>query len=35
VVVPKAEVAKPKKIAVAIGEHKPETVEAQATENAS
>lgn len=35
VIVPKAEIAKPKKIAVAIGEHKPETVEAKATENAS
>jgi len=35
VVVPKAEVAKPKKISVAIGEQKPETVEAHATENAS
>ena len=34
VVVPKAEIAKPKKIQVAIGEHKPETVEATATESA-
>jgi len=35
VTVPKAEVAKPKKIAVATGEHKPETVEAHATESES
>jgi len=35
VVVPKAEVAKPKKISVAIGEQKPETVEANATEKDS
>lgn len=35
VIVPKAEIAKPKKIAVAIGERKPETVEAHATESAS
>jgi len=33
--VPKAEVAKPKKIAVAIGEQKPQTVEATATESSS
>jgi len=35
VTVPKAEIAKPKKIAVAIGAQKPETVEAAATESAS
>jgi len=35
VVVPKAEIAKPKKIQVAIGESKPETVEATASETAS
>mgnify|MGYP001115298556 CR=1 FL=1 len=35
VVVPKAEIAKPKKISVAIGESKPATVEATATETAS
>jgi len=35
VIVPKSEVAKPKKIAVAIGERKPETVEAAVTESAS
>jgi HSP20 family protein len=35
VVVPKAEIAKPKKISVAISEQKPETVEAVATESAS
>ena len=35
VVVPKAEVAKPKKISVAIGESKATTVEATATETAS
>ncbi len=35
VTVPKVEIAKPKKISVAIGEHKPETVEATATETAS
>ncbi|MBN1322082.1 MAG: Hsp20/alpha crystallin family protein, partial [Thermoleophilia bacterium] len=34
VVVPKAEIAKPKKIQVAIGENKSETVEATATESA-
>ncbi len=33
--VPKAEVAKPKKIAVAIGDQKPQTVEATATESSS
>ena len=35
VVVPKAEIAKPKKIQVAIGESKPETVEATASESVS
>ena len=35
VIVPKAEIAKPKKIQVAIGEHKPETVEATASETKS
>jgi HSP20 family protein len=35
VIVPKAEIAKPKKISVAIGEHKPETVEAAGTETSA
>jgi hypothetical protein len=33
VTVPKAEIAKPKKISVAIGDSKAKTVEAAATEN--
>jgi predicted DNA-binding antitoxin AbrB/MazE fold protein len=35
VVVPKAEIVKPKKISVAIGEQKQKTVEASATESVS